>query len=318
MPANIFSTYSTNENRVTSSILAVLRSLSMDRCQRILGALLERPEFELVRFQDQPSAGAKGTPDALIRSSCNILIETKLNPNALDREQLERHLGRLKKAPERELALLVLTPDADTPHVVREFDEPLISWASFASLDQAIEDLLGDPQEVISEREAFLLRELQVMLARENLMPSTKDVLVVAARQAWPEYNEYSAYVCQPARRFQAVHRIAFYTGGVIQPLVPSIRECHERVPFERGKHAGQLGALVDLLLDRGLRAEGTDYKVMLLSAPGDPETGVLASPIKNDLSAATGRPIAFTQAHRYVPWDSLQSASATSELLDK
>lgn len=36
---SIFSTYSTGENRVTASILAVLRSLSLDRIQRLLGAL---------------------------------------------------------------------------------------------------------------------------------------------------------------------------------------------------------------------------------------------------------------------------------------
>ena len=44
---SIFSTYSTGENRVTASFLAVLRSLSLDRMQRILGALLEQSEFEL-------------------------------------------------------------------------------------------------------------------------------------------------------------------------------------------------------------------------------------------------------------------------------
>src|SRR5688572_29660118 len=48
MATNLFSTYSTGENRVTASILAVLQSLSLRRTERILGALMERLEFELV------------------------------------------------------------------------------------------------------------------------------------------------------------------------------------------------------------------------------------------------------------------------------
>jgi hypothetical protein len=49
---SIFSTYSTGENRVTASILAVLKSLSLNRIERLLGALLEQSAFELVRFQN--------------------------------------------------------------------------------------------------------------------------------------------------------------------------------------------------------------------------------------------------------------------------
>ena len=39
MPDSIFSTYRTGENRVTASILAVLRSLALHRIERLLGAL---------------------------------------------------------------------------------------------------------------------------------------------------------------------------------------------------------------------------------------------------------------------------------------
>lgn len=55
MTTNIFSTYSTGENRVTASIIAVLQSLSLSRIETLLGALLEQSEFELVRFQNQPN-----------------------------------------------------------------------------------------------------------------------------------------------------------------------------------------------------------------------------------------------------------------------
>jgi len=41
-----------------------------------------------------------------------------------------------------------------------------------------------------------------------------KDVVVVAARLAWPEYLKLHAYVCQPNRAFQQVKYRAFYSEG--------------------------------------------------------------------------------------------------------
>jgi hypothetical protein len=66
MATNIFSTYSTGENRITASILAVLQSLALQRTERLLGALLEQADFELIRFENQPAKGGKGVPDAII------------------------------------------------------------------------------------------------------------------------------------------------------------------------------------------------------------------------------------------------------------
>ena len=92
---NLFSTYSQGENRVTSSILAVIRNLSLDRIERILRALLEQTDLEFVRFDNQPSKGGEGVPDAIIQSSFRLLIETKTERDALNRPQLERHLAKL-------------------------------------------------------------------------------------------------------------------------------------------------------------------------------------------------------------------------------
>ena len=63
-----FSTYSTGEKRVTAWMLAVLRSLSLDRLQRILGSPLEQSEFEPVAFQDQPSKGRLVSPMRVSRA----------------------------------------------------------------------------------------------------------------------------------------------------------------------------------------------------------------------------------------------------------
>jgi hypothetical protein len=317
MPANIFSSYSTGENRVTASLLAVLQSLSLGRMNRLLGALLETPEFELVRFQNQPSKGSEGVPDGIVFSSCRLLIETKTTPNQVGIPQLARHLVRLDQSGEATRVLIVLTPDGSTPKAVQELDDARIIWASFARLDQAIDELMRDGGEVISEREAFLLREFQAMLMRDGLVASAYDVVVVAARRAWPQYHSWHAYVCQANRAFQAVDRIAFYTRGMIQPIIPKVLEVHPDVLIEKGAHSGRLGALIDRLFDEQPDREGGRNKVFLLSSPDSPETVTLAEGIINDLIASTGRATAYTQGQRYVSLEKLQRAKSTSDLVD-
>lgn len=312
---SIFSTYSTGENRVTASFLAVLRSLSLDRIQRLLGALLEQSEFELVRFQNQPSKDGDGVPDAIIQSSIRLLVETKAERNGVRLPQIERHLARLDDATEATALLLVLTPDDSRPACLNELNDDRVVWTSFALLDQAIDELLDDSQEVVSEREAFLLRELQMMLEAEGLLANPNDIVVVAARSAWQEYNEIHAYVCQPKRSFQQVSRIGFYSKGNIYPLVPWVLETHDNVVMERDTHKGELGVLVNRLLDEGRREEGRSFKVFLLSTPDSSDTLKLPRPIPNDKKSKTGKTTAFTMGQRYVASEALLAAKTTTDL---
>lgn len=315
--SSIFSTYSTGENRVTASFLAVIRSLSLDRIQRLLGALLEQSEFELVRFENQPAKGGKSSvPDAIIQSSIRLFIETKIARNAVNLQQIKNHLERLNEVTEATALVLVITPDDVRPSVLDSLNDRRVAWASFAALDQAIDELLADKYEVVSEREAFLLRELQNMLMAEGLIASETDVVIVAARNAWPEYNEIHAYVCQPNRPFQQVSRVGFYSKGQVYPLVPRILESHEAVEMKKDLYDGVLGSLVARLVDEKRRTEGELLKVLILSAPNSPETLKLPLPIPNDIQSKTGKVTAFTMGQRYVSSEALLRAKTTSDLV--
>jgi len=175
--------------------------------------------------------------------------------------------------------------------------------------------MLGDHHEVVSEREAFLLRELQSMCEAENLLASPNEVVIVAARSAWPEYNDFHAYVCQPNRPFQQVSRLGFYSKGVIYPLVPKILEVHDDVPMAVRKFKGTLGQLVDCLVSGSLRKEDERFKVILLSSPDSPNTLKLAAPIPNNQRSKSGKPTAFTMGQRYVSSQQLVAAKLTSDL---
>ncbi|WP_442484206.1 hypothetical protein [Aeoliella sp. SH292] len=279
--------------------------------------MLESTDFTLVQFENQIAREGHGVPDARILCSTCLLIETKTERNAVRVDQLERHLKRLDQAREAEQKLIVITPDDRAPVAMEKIRDPRLVWTSFAIVDQVIEELLSDPREVISEREAFLLRELQAMLLREKLIGSVNDVVVVAAREAWPEYQNYHAYVCQPNRTFQQVQRMGFYTHGAIQTLIPRILEAHVDVEFDPTKLKGDLKKLAVQLLEHSTRQKGSHFDVMFLSAPDSDDTVKLARPILNDIRAASGRPWAYTMSQRYVTLQALAKASTTSDLVE-
>lgn len=312
---SIFSTYSTGENRVTASIMAVLRSLSLDRMERLIGGVLEEDGFELILFRNQPSGNGEGVPDASISSSFHLLLETKIKANAVNRQQLLRHLERFTNSPYETKKLLVLTPDSSEPTALAELRDRPITWRSFADFSQAIDSVLCDPMEVVSEREAFLLRQLQAMLESEGLLRDKNDVVIVAARVAWPEYNEFHAYVCQPGRKFRQVDRMGFYSHGRIHPRVPKIIERFESVLMEKGKYSGELGALVDKLIETGKRRAGESFEVILLSSPESAETLQLKSEVLNATTSKSGKNTAFTMGQRYVSSQALLNAKTTADL---
>ena len=159
--------------------------------------------------------------------------------------------------------------------------------------------------------------------------PPSEEVLVIPARNAWPEYLAFSAYMCQPNRAFRPTSRIAFYSQGYVEALVPRILE---RVPSVNLSGAGvatmkgltevtraRLLALLESLRAKNDRRhmEG-DREVLLLSGPKDSDTITLPYRIKNDCVTKNGRPWAFVVGQRYVHLARLLArAKTTSELAE-
>ena len=88
------------------------------------------------------------------------------------------------------------------------------------------------------------------------------EVVVVAARNAYPEYLRRSVYVCQPNRSFRdGLTRMGFYANGAIQRPLPRIRYREDLVTFTRQEAAArrsgsavdrQIGEVIELLLADG------------------------------------------------------------------
>ena len=324
MTTNLFSTYRQGENRVTHTFLAVLQRLSLPNMDRILQALLEDSAFSLVTFENQPS-GPESTPDAKIATRSSVWIETKIKRETVSLNQIEKHLKNLDVDDH----LLLLTPDDDAPDGLNSLDERVV-WSNFERLSAVIDGVLASDDYPLTETETFLLRELISMLREDGLIDAVQDqVLVVAARQAWPMYRELSVYRCQPGRSFNRPAKyMAFYADGEIKPSVAKIKteltiesfDLSDREAVD-GLDDGRKEAVIGLIEQVGPGRRWPDgftgnCKVMFLSREDDASTVTLSKPIRNNLTNDNGRGYAFTQGQRYVALESLESAKTTSDLV--
>lgn len=329
MPNPLFSSYRAGENRVTSSTLAVFERIDLALVQELLGSATGAgAELITVTFDNQVvNAGA--VPDARISARFVWWFETKTarggySGEGYDREQVRRHCQQLEGVPEA--WLFVLTPDPvrpawfDTLDGVADSTRVRVLWLGFRDLADAILSITRDPARLVGEQTRFLLTELVALYEADGLL-TNDDTVIVAARS---EYQQTSAYVCQPDRSFRAgLTHLGFYVQGAIQPLVPRIREyvpavlfTHDEADARRAAGEQELGGLIDRLLDESRRTDGSSYGVLLLSGPDDPTTVVLRNPVRNDTVTAAGRNWAWTLGQRYTRLDRLGSGvRVTSEL---
>lgn len=317
--SGIFSRYSQGENRVTASILAVFRRLSLPAFEFVVSRMAEL-DGGLINISDQPSSGGEGIPDGEISSRFRILLETKTATTADrvgDLQQLGRHLSRLKE-DDGVSVLIYLTPDGAEPAVVRKIADPRLIWKSFADLYEILKSAMQADEIVLSDTEAFLLRELQLMIENEGLLPSDKTVVVVAAGAAWPIYSKHGLYICQPNRTFRSVEYMAFYADGQIKQVVARIVARYKEITIAQLENKSlRTRALAVANEEHGNPFYQGAVQVFDLSGADDAsQTIFLPRPIANDCtSQSTGRLVAFTQSQTYVSIDALKKATGTREL---
>ena len=334
MPSPLFSTYRQGENRITSSTLAVFERIDLALVQDLLSKACGGADLPAVTFRNQVGGAGAAVPDGLIMARFAWWFETKTVVGCYATEghscdQFRKHTKQLEDDPYARL--FILTPDPvrpswlAAPDCVSEHVLGRVLWLSFRDLADTIAKVISDPTRVVGEQTRFLLAELVALYENDGLL-TADDTVIVAARWAWPEYREVSAYVCQPQpdRTFrEGLTHFGFYADSAIQPLIARIRTHYPTVVFTHEeatrRHAAgepELADLIEQLLENGTRDEGQPYGVFLLSGPSDPETIDLDHPIVNDVKAQSGRPWGWTLNQRYTSLKALQSgATWTSQL---
>lgn len=155
---------------------------------------------------------------------------------------------------------------------------------------------------------------------------NSREVLIVAANKwAYECFRKYSAYICQTDRSFRPeVDRIGYSCEGAIQAEFPTILERRDHVGFnyETSRKLQLSGNPFDAafatIIERAI-ADGRDNipgQVFLLSPPDSRLTLRIAQPITNTERSETGRPIAWTQGHRYVQESAILAGPRTTDEL--
>lgn len=315
----LFSTYRQGENRVAASLVAVFQRIDLDLVERLLASAIGESTLEMVHFRNQAAAAEGTVPDAEISANFHYLFELEIERGAVRIKQLRGHLEHLRASAASQ-RLFVVTPDDSEPAVIPKLGDQRVMWFSFIDLDQAIGELLADENEMLSQQEEFLLRELRRLLEEEGLLLQPEEVVIVAARNAYPEYFAHSAYVCQTGRFRAGLERIGFYTEKQIKPEVPLIRHRVDPVAFttasaERYRESAEpfsdeIAELIDLRLESEWGYEGEELQVFLLTGPDDPDTIRLTQPIQHP-----GR-VAWTMGHRYLRATVFDAAPVTTAQL--
>ena len=135
-------------------------------------------------------------------------------------------------------------------------------------------------------------------------------------RIEFDEYLKYSAYICQPNRRFQPCVRMAFYTKNKIDRRIPKIldrieaissHEIETRTDLSDIERARLRALLNKMESTRSEEWSKSKLKIVFLTPPDSPDTLVLANDIENNLTSNTHRRVAFAQYQRYVSLSSLE-----------
>lgn len=137
MPNPLFSTYDQGDNQVTGTILSVLEHLGSDLVEELLEALLDESDLAILTFTPQ-YRGEQGIPDAAVRGSTTLLIETKIEPRSVDVDQLNRHLETLDEESTETQRLVVLTPDGQKQTEIASISDERVAWANFDGLVSAL------------------------------------------------------------------------------------------------------------------------------------------------------------------------------------
>jgi hypothetical protein len=338
MPKPLFSNFGQRENRITAIIMATFERLSFALMEQIMQTLIAEPERQLLSFQNQPF-DTDARPDARIGASFSYWIETKIRENAIDIDQIKRHLLLLNKEQNVEIQrLLILTPDKREPNIMGEIEDNRVVWVNFENLVNSIKEVLSNEDEWITsnrhvptDREREFLKELVRLLDAEKLIGSPGDqVIVVPARIAWGEYKNMNAYICQPNRVFRQAQYIAFYENNVIHKEIPFIEKVIDNITLSEEaiknyesldlEECERLLNIIEVMDEYREERIDKECKIFLLSSPNDKKTLTLKTDIENDLTAEqSGRRVAFVQNQRYIPLKIFQSKSTlryTTELL--
>ena len=291
---SIFGEYKQDENRITSALLHIVKNGG----EPLINAILESNGFKLPDSEILVETQVKedgSIPDGKISCnfSFNLLIESKIVPNAINIEQLENHKKAITTTDDY---LLYLTPDRSKP---KELDDNVL-WLSWEALVNLLNNFKDDNNNLLS----FLIEQFQILVENKGLIDRLVESRVVIVGGLWGEdiALKYNFYMCPPERNFQKCKYLAFAFNHRIKYLFEILSD-ESNVDLYKRDDVGDY-----LLNNPNHTGERRFFKLKLVHE--------FTPVIDNDSKDHKGTRCAFTQNRRYTSYDKIMSARKTSDLV--
>lgn len=312
---SIFGEYKNPEDRLTAALLQVMHYGGHELIACLFDSILDLPSNEAIIIPQSTQKASR--PDGEIRLNCQyqIFIESKIVPNAIKKEQLEKH-SQLAN-PSNGKYLVYLTPDKNKPQKI-EFMNGLVEWMSWDN----VYDILSKYKDIISDEVLrFLIDQLLLLIMNivkkvaKKVVRNSKttiendkiDNLVIIVGGNWGENiaKKYNFYACQPNRFFYNAQFIAFYHQNRIKELFKIIDDPIESIDIQTHPRISK----------EYFKIEEPHYvpqqrKLFLLE-----HIHTFNPEIINDKKDKNGHNCAFIQRQTYTSYEKIMKATKTSQL---
>lgn len=299
---SVFGEYKQPENRVTAAFLQICKIGGEDFIRFLTNKLnIQLPSSEIDISTQIKGEGS--VPDGLLESnfSFKLFVESKIKPNAINKDQYTAHKKQIKRSND---FLLYLTPDNNRPAALGN----TTYWANWLTVINTFNDYLQTSQTENKQLLEFLIDNFNTLLDNLNLLGFTWDlnnenVIILAGSWAEGIALNFNYYICQNKRSFKSARYMAFFNNNQIRYVFEIAKPPEDDIDLNQPAYANYVN-----------QAE-TNY-------PGDlRKVFVLKNvqsvgPIINDSIDKNGKPCPYTYGQpRYTTLKKLQTSSRTSQL---
>jgi len=315
---SVFGEYKYAEDRVTAALLKIFQVGGTQLIRAVFSGILDLPSPEPTIISQYSVENSR--PDGKISCNCNyeIIIESKIVPNAIRKEQLEAHYNYSSSVSS---FLVYITPDTSRP---KDLPQGVL-WISWNEVRSRLEFASSQTSDSIL---LFLIREFKIML--EHILVTTKNraqlkgkllepnlekvlqeealkrVIIVGGHIGEEIARKYKFYACQPNRFFLKAKYIAFYHQNRIKYLFEIAGEPIDEVDIRLIDDVDVKKYLTKVAPSD--KPEMRKYMKLKFVKEFDPV-------IENDKKAHSGKSCAFLQRQAYTTYDKIIKARCTSDL---
>ncbi len=316
---SVFGEYKYAEDRVTAALLKIFQVGGTQLIRAIFSGILDLPSPEPTIISQYSVENSR--PDGKISCNCNyeIIIESKIVPKAIRKEQLEAHYNYSSSVSS---FLVYITPDTSRPKDLPQgvlwisWDDVrsrLLEFASSQTSDSVLlflisefKIMLGHILATTKNRAQLKGKLLEPNLEKVLQEEALKRVIIVGGHIGEEIAKKYEFYACQPNRFFLKAKYIAFYHQNRIKYLFEIAGEPIDEVDIRSIDDVDVKKYLTKVAPSD--KPEMRKYMKLKFVKEFDPV-------IKNDKKAHSGKSCAFLQRQAYTTYDKIIKARYTSDL---